>query len=109
LSNTKATAKITKTSPVVTYRQAGFIKREFLTMCYCQPRTVLLLDGGRTFRCAYCHRVREHPYFIYDYARDGHAYCGECGLWMKIENYTPFQTEAESKAASEGENGVRKN
>jgi transcription elongation factor Elf1 len=77
-------------------------------MCdYCQPRTVLLHRGGRTFTCAYCARTQEHPYFVYDYAREGHDYCGVCGKWMEIENYVPFKTEEESIAASRGVRGVK--
>jgi hypothetical protein len=72
-------------------------------MCDCQPRTVRLHVGGRSFRCAYCARVREHPHFDYYYALDGHAYCGDCGRWMKIENNTTFKAEEESAAAKESE------
>jgi hypothetical protein len=55
-------------------------------MCnYCQ-RTVRLHKSGRTFCCAYCIRVREHPHFDYLYVRDHHAYCDFCGCWMEIED-----------------------
>ncbi len=71
-------------------------------MCDYQPQTVRLYDNGRSFACPYCQQVREHPHFDYYAARDGYAYCGVCGKWMKIENYVTFKTEEESIAARKG-------
>jgi hypothetical protein len=72
-------------------------------MCDCQTRTVLLHVGGRSFRCAYCARVQEHPHADIYFALDGHVYGGECGRWMKIENDIRAKLEVESAADSESE------
>jgi Fe2+ or Zn2+ uptake regulation protein len=70
-------------------------------MCHYSPRTVRLHNSGRTFSCAYCARVREHPHFDYLYARDHHAYCDYCGRWMEIENIITSEIEEESNATRE--------
>jgi hypothetical protein len=70
-------------------------------MCDGPPRTVRLHNSGRTFSCAYCARVREHPYFDYLYVLDYHAYCDYCGRWMKIENNITSESEEKSNTARE--------
>ena len=80
---------------------AGLLRRSTLAVCECQSLTVRLDATGRYFTCAYCLRVREHPYFDRLYLLDGHAFCDRCGRWMRIENYRTFATEEEYDAARE--------
>jgi len=96
----ESSEKITKTSPVVTTHRLASSPWGLLMCNYCQ-RTVRLHKSGRTFCCAYCIRVREHPYFDYLYVRDHHAYCDFCGRWMEIENKTTSETEEENNTARE--------
>ena len=80
---------------------AGLIAFGVLIMCDHRARTVRLHNSRRTFSCAYCARVREHPYFDYLYVRDYHAYCDYCGRWMEIENKITSKTEEENNAERE--------
>ena len=71
-------------------------------MCDCRPFTVRLHTDGRAFTCPLCWRVRRHPPFDLYACPDAHAYCGECGLSMRIENLRTFESEEEADAARRG-------
>ena len=80
-------AKIPESGPAVTPGVCP--RRKGITMCYCDPIPVRLLDGGRYFRCPYCNRLRRHPFCDPFYIMEGRAYCDFCGLWMKIDPTPP--------------------
>ena len=68
-------------------------------MSHCGRRTVRLPLGWRFFRCPQCWRIAEHPPVFPEHLLEGHAYCGSCGEWARIENYRTFASEEEFEAA----------